>query len=354
MSAARPMLLAWCFVASAACTPTLSTPDAPRHLDALARGARHTHHGRHRDAAAAYREAADAARRRVDRDEAEYREARAWQRVDEVDRALSLLDTISARRPVSRRTARARYDAAVLRASRGDVERGRRELEAVVREHPDAGVASHALRRLRALSSSPADFDTFLARLYPAIGASELGDDVLFLRAELALEANDATTAIRWLEQLVREHPYPHGARWDDALMRLADLAEQRGDVRAAMRYLEELVSYAEATQTPGSYTVPKMPAAMLRIARLQRDALRDREAADTTFLRLVDTFEFSTLRDDALVERGEMWLDAGERVRGCEALREVVTAFDVGAARRRAVTRLDRDCAREDASAVR
>jgi len=199
---------------------------------------------------------------------------------------------------------------------------------------------------MQARASEPASERlAFLGELYERVGRSDLGDDILVFEAEVRLEAGDREGAIRALERIVREHPYPHGQRWDDALFRLADLAEEDGDFEAAIAYLARMIAPHEHTVTPGSQTAPRMPEARIRIARIYRDRLRDPSRAAAHFRATYEQFPTSTLRDDALYELGAMWLEAGDRAEGCAMLARVVQEFEVGHARRLAARRVDAEC---------
>jgi tetratricopeptide (TPR) repeat protein len=302
-----------------------------------------------REAAAAYARAAATAERRVDRDEARYRQAKALARTGDTEAALLLLDAIAEATPRSRRTGRGRFDAARLRLQRGDRARALEGLTDVVRLHPDHGLGSRALTLLlRARAddgASDAETIAWLEALYAEVGAHDVGDDLLVAIADLHARRGDLEAARLALLRCVEEHPYPMGQRFDDALWRLADLEERAGDPRAATRHLERLLSHAERTWIPGSYTLPRMPAAQLRLARLRRDALADPEGARAAYRALRERFPDSTLVDDALVEEGELALGLGARDEGCRLLRRAVAEHPVGGARRRAARRLDADC---------
>lgn len=337
---------------AAACTPTLSAPDSEEHLDAMARAGRHYHHGRMQDAAREFHAAAQAADRRVDRDEARYREAKALARAGEISRAIAILEEVAAVRPVSRRTARALFDAGRLRLrSEDDSERARgwETIARVFREHPDHGLASRALflwiaereraeGREAALGEVRALLDSELAR-------RAIGDDLLSIQAQLLLDAGDRAGARGSLERIVVEFPYPTGQRWDDALWRLADLDVEDGEHARAIERLRAMLAVRESTTAPGTYTLPRQPEAAIRVARIYRDGLRDYDAAERAFRAAHDDFPTSLFRDDAMVELAEMWIDRGRRDDGCELLREVLDDFEVGRARRRAARRVRSDC---------
>jgi tetratricopeptide (TPR) repeat protein len=332
-------------LASACLPPTLSAPRGDAHLAALREGERHHHHGRMLEAARAYGEAARLAERRVDRDEALYRQAKSLVRADRPREALPILDRVASTRPPSRRTARALFDAAKLRLALGDRDAAVRGLERVVRAHANEGPGPRALRLLVRIAREEGGIPgalALLARLDADLRETDLGDDLLTYEAELARETGDRARARRALERLVEEHPYPEGERWDDALVRLADMDEEDGDAAAAIAHLERLLTVHETTMTPGSYTLPTQPAAALRIARLERDARRDHEAAARAFRRVWDQFSSSTLRDDALLELGEMIEANGERDEACGLYRKIVEEVEAGRARRRAARHLE------------
>lgn len=331
---------------SIGCTPSLSQPRGAAHLAAMGEATRHYHHGRMQEAADAYGVAARAAERRVDRDEAEYRRARTLLRMGNESEALAMLDAIAARRPISRRTIRALFDAALIRMELGENGRAMEALLFIVNERPGDGPASRSLRLI--LDARPAAARlAFLRALHERVGATDLGDDILWYEADLSIELGDREGAVAALEQIVREHPYPYGQRWDDALWRLADLAEEAGDPRGAIAYLARMIDPHELTVTPGSQTLPRMPDARLRIARIYRDRLDDPVRAAEHFTGTYSQFPTSRVRDDALYELGVMWLERGEHDEGCAMLARVVREFDVGHARRLAEERTTRDCAR-------
>lgn len=349
-----PLLLVLAAISAtllAGCVATISQPRGEAHLAAMRDASRHFHHGRFEEAGAAWADAARAAERRVDREEAEYARARALLRLDRPREALPILDALARHRPIARRTVRARFDAARIRLALGETEAARRALLWIVTERPGDGAASRALRLLmQEREASPiAERARFLEELYPRVGASDLGDDVLSMLAELQLEAGARDRAMVTLERIVEEHPYPRGQRWDDALSRLAELAEEAGDYAAAIAWLERMTAFHELTISPGSQTLPRFPRAPLRIARIYRDRLDDPARAAAHFRDAHDRFPTSTVRDDALYELGAMWLDRGRRDEGCGALRQVVREFEVGRARRQAARRLEADCRQAD-----
>ena len=334
-----------------ACPPTLSRPHSPAYEDHLAAGERHMRHGRYEESAREWSLAAEAADRRVDRDEAQYRQSRALKRLGRWEEAVALLDGIAARRPPSRRTARAILDASLIRYEHLDrPDEALAGFESILRRHSDEGPAARALVLLVAhhRERSLDDALRVVGQLGQDLADTDLGDDLLALEADLRLEADDRQGARRALERIVAEHPYPQGHRWDDAIEQLAEMDVEDGRADAAIERLEAMLERAESTTMVGSYTLPAFPRAQLRIARIQRDQLRDYAAAEVAFDAVYDDFPDSTLRDDARVELGEMLLEQGESRRACRILRDAIEEFEVGRARRRAVARVARDCGSE------
>ncbi|MCB9601372.1 MAG: tetratricopeptide repeat protein [Sandaracinus sp.] len=331
------------------CPPTLSRPRSPEHLNALAEGERHARHGRHDEAIAAFAHAAETADRRVDRDEARYRQSRALVDAGRYDEAVALLDEIAAVRPPSRRTGRALYDAALLRFERLDaIPQALEGFERVVREHPDEGLGGRALHHWLGWMREHRGVEAVLAtiaQLDAVLSESTLGDDLLWRRHELQLAEDRRTEAVATLELLIERHPYPQGERWDDAILLLATMDLEDGRPEAAVARLEAMLERAETTTLMGSYTLPAFPEARLRIARIHRDA-GDHAAARRSYEALVDDFPDSTLRDDALYELASMQLDDGDQD-GCDTLQRVLEITDVGRSARAARERLERDCAR-------
>jgi TolA-binding protein len=330
------------------CPPTLSSERGDAYLDAMAAADRAHTAGREDEAIDAWRTAAAASERRVDRDEAEHRAALSLLREGRLDEALALFEAIAAREPVSRRTVRAMFEVARIHRARGERDLALAGFRRIVTEHPADGPASRSLRilvsELRGTEGDEAAL-ALLRALDEAHHATDLGDDVLTYEAEILREQGQRDAARALYERIVAEHAYPRGQRWDDTFMRLADMAEEDGDHEAAIRYLERMIDPHALGLPPGSYTLPHMPDAAMRIAHILRDEVHDVDRAASAYRRMHDSFPTSLLRDDALEEMGEMLLDAGRRDDGCAALQQVLDENEVGAAARRARERRARDC---------
>lgn len=322
------------------CPPTLSSERGDHYLDAMAAADRDHVAGRDDAAIADWREAAGAAERRVDRDEAQHRAALSLRAEGRLDEALALFTEIAERRPISRRTVRAMWEVTRIHLQQGHRDEALAGLRAIVFEHAEDGQASRSLRTLIAELRAHEGDDAAIALLLELdalVRATDLGDDVLTDLAQIYRDHDRRDEARALYERIVAEHPYPRGQRWDDTFMRLADMAEEDGDHEAAIHYLERMIDPHALGLPPGSYTLPHMPDAGMRIAHILRDEVHDVDRAAAAFRRMHDAFPTSLLRDDSLVEMGEMLLDAGRTGDGCHALEQAISETEVSSAITRA-----------------
>lgn len=331
------------------CPPTLSQSANEGYDRKLAEASRHARAGRYEQASESYAEASRLATRRVDQDEARYRQARTLMRAMRFEEAVAILDKIGDRQPTSRRTSRAVYDAARVRYEYLEqYDQAREGFERVIRDYPDDGLAHRAIYFLLLdlkRQGREEESIAFLEKLYEASGTTTLGDDILMEQAKLYEQRGDKLNEKRTLAKLVRNHPYPSGHLWDEALLRLADLLVEEGEIEAAIAALERIVAEHETTTIIGSYTRTAMPVALYRIGLLYRDEARDLDRAEQAFERFPRLFPDSTLADDVLYERGAMWLDAGDADRGCRHLRTLLDEYPVGRARRAGAARFESEC---------
>jgi len=121
---------------------------------------------------------------------------------------------------------------------------------------------------------------------------------------------------------------------------------EEDHEPQTAIAHLERMVSVFETTMTPGSYTLPRMPDAELRIARLYRDALHDPAAAERSYERTIDRYETSRVRDDAMLELAELLFARHAASEACARLTALLEQYEVGRARRRAAVLAHDRCA--------
>src|SRR5690606_20617184 len=191
----------------AGCPPTLSEPRGDGYEEKLAEATRHQSAGRLDAAADAYADASRLAERRVDQDEARYRQARAMLREGRYEEAVALLDRIGDRKPPSRRTGRAVFDAARTRYERLErYDEAKIGFDRVIREFPDEGLGGRAIYfRLEDFRRRD-DMDgaiAYLDGLYREVKETTLGDDALYAMAGLFREREDRDREQDMLELLV-------------------------------------------------------------------------------------------------------------------------------------------------------
>ena len=307
----------------AACAPSL--PAAYEQSRAAAERA--YVHGRYEEAATHWKQAAQAATRQRDRNEARYRAAVSLQRAGKTEEAARLYEQVAAVEH-NERAARAAYDRARLEIAHGDAGKGYLLLRKALEEHPNSGLAAGALRSyLRWLSrrgGPQAELDA-LDPLIAKLGRTELGEYLHYSRAA-ALEREGRIRTARDRYLYVADHyPYPRGALWDDALWHASLAEEKLGRFHAAIAHLERMLAEREPPSPPGSYERPRYDDSRFRIAVLYRDRLNDPSAAARNFWLVFTDHPKSLLRDDALWEVALLSRRMGDRTATCDALETLV-----------------------------
>jgi tetratricopeptide (TPR) repeat protein len=298
---------------------------------ALFSGDRAKSSGRYDDAAAAYREAGDAAKKERDRDEGYFREAAALDQAGRHQEAMAAYDRLIALSPKGERTPRAVYERALLEVQHGDAEAGWKALEGALFDHATSGSARRVLRKyVEYLDGKQAGAGHgWLEANRERLLATELAEDTLYLIAKaLQAEGNGAAARAGYVACAER-FPYPYGTLADDSWWNAAELAEQQGDHRAAAEYLQKLLAPREiATMKQGSYERPRYSAAQFKLAELYRDRLGDEARARQEFRRLYREHKTSILRDDALWNEVLLARKAKDEGGVCEAVKLLVQDF--------------------------
>jgi tetratricopeptide (TPR) repeat protein len=329
--------------------PTLSKTRGKEYMDALAQASSHQHHGRFKEAAETYQKASEVAERKVDKDEALYRESRTLARMGDYKGAIAICDALGAETRVARRTLRCRLDSARYRFLIGEDEKADEDLMTLIIDEPESAAARSALRMLAVRHVDEVEDKeeglTWLREMRADVKTSALGEPLMSAEAQLLLQMGRKDEAKIVLERQVERYPYPEGSRWDDALWQLADLALENENPKAAIGYLKQMVERHEYSIIIGSYTRPLMSKAALRIARIYRDDLRDNQAALDAYEEVRSEFPRSIVVDDSLAEEAELRIAQGDRSKGCDLLKELMAKHEVGSARHRAESRIASEC---------
>jgi len=288
----------------------------------FAAGQRALHAGRYEEAAHAFDEAASAAERVKDRDEALFLVARMHEKRGAHGEAKAALARLSEASPGGPRAGRAAFDLATLEIEHGDVERGYAMLLEATALYPKNGLARRAVHRMAQHESEERGDEALLAWVKgPArvLRGTEVEENVEYEEA-LALErlgrlseARDAFVA------MARAHPYPFGTLTDDAFFHASLVEEKMGRNEAAIEQLRALLAARETSHMTGSYERPRYSPAQMRIAELYRDRLHDNAKARREFHKLYTDHPTSTLRDDALWAEARLAQKDGDRDEACD-----------------------------------
>ncbi|EYF01690.1 Hypothetical protein CAP_7895 [Chondromyces apiculatus DSM 436] len=297
---------------------------------AFAAGQRAYHAGRYAEAARAFAGATAEAERVKDRDEARFMEARAHEREGDWSAAKGAYEKLVAASPSGPRAVRAEYELAEIAIRRGDADVGFGALFAVLKRHPEHGLARRALKLLiehEEARGGARGAAAWLTREGAALRGTELDQMVTYEHGRALERSGDRRGAIRVLVQAARAYPYPGGALTDNALFHAARLAEEEGRPEEAIGYLREMVAPREKAAT-GSYERPLFDDAQLRIAQIYRDTIKDRAAARREFRKLYDAHPSSLLRDDVLWEEAKLWREDGRQEEACSVAARIRRDF--------------------------
>lgn len=299
------------------------------YLDAMAAGQRAYHAGRYAEAEAHYAEAVRAAQRLKDRDEAMLLVARMQERAGHLDEARGSYERIAAAVPPGPRRVRAAIAAAQILIEQGHEPEGYTRLLAIAKESPEHGDARGALQRVmeheRELGGDERVL-AFLRREQPAFQKTTLAVFFDYQLAKATAETGDRAKARDLLVAHARSNPYPHGPYTDDALFRAAEIEIELGRPKEAVALLEEMLAPLEVSGIPGSYTRPRFPEGLWKIAEIQRDQLKDHAAARRSFHRLYSTFPYTNRRDDALWEEAKLAAADGDAGAACDVVETLVS----------------------------
>lgn len=299
------------------------------YLRSLAEARREHHDGRFELAASKFDEAAKTAKLPRDAVYARYEAALARARAGDVARAAAELRALATTKPPTAYSAQAAFKAAEL-ARRNDQAAGIRELEAVIVDFPESGVAQVALATVLRHDdeSSPDVALAHLERLAPRVKGTKVEEKVLYERAK-HLDALGRTEVARdAFIDVANKWPYPFGAFNDDALFRAGEMEEKLGRPKEAIALYERLLAQREVSSFMGTYERPRYLPAILRIAQLYEEKLNDRAKARATLHRLYTDHTTSTMRDDALWREAELWRKDGDTSTACDRLATLASDF--------------------------
>jgi len=299
------------------------------YVRSLAEARRDHHDGRFDLAATKYDEAAKSAKQPRDAVYARYEAALARARAGDVARAATELRAIATTKPPTPYSAQAAFKAAEM-ARANDEAAGLRELEAVVVDFPESGVAQVALGIVirHDDEASPEAGLAHLERIAPRVKGTKVEEKVRYERAKHLDTLGRTEVARDAFIEVATRWPYPFGAFNDDSLYRAGEMEEKLGRNNEAIALYERLLAQREVSSFMGSYERPRYLPALLRIAQIYEEKLNDRAKARATLHRLYTDFATSTMRDDALWREAELWRKDGDTTAACDRLATLTSDF--------------------------
>src|SRR5262249_19536979 len=147
----------------------------------------------------------------------------------------------------------------------------------VIDEYPDEVPADDALKLAIRIerARNPGSLQQKLTALWERHRKLDLGDNLLFARAELA----DSVELYDQLAEL-----YPHSGLRDDSIWRAAAILRKQGDFRGAILRLQKILDYHKDALITGSYNSLVLDDAQLLVGRIWLDDLHQPEQAALAF----------------------------------------------------------------------
>lgn len=300
-------------------------------LAAKAAGDRAKSSGRLDEAAQAYQDAAQTAKRARDRDEALYLAAATYQQAGRNREAMAAYEGLISLSPEGERTKRAIFERASLEIAQGDESKGWQMLEDAVFQHPDAASAGGALRKIaeHEESKQKGGGRAFLTKAVQKLAGSELAEEATYRLAHTLRDEGDLRGARDLFVDGAKRYPYPRGSLADNNWWNAAELDVELGEPRLAIEHLEALLAPREvATLHQGSYERPLYSPARMKIAEIYRDQLKDDRKARESFHRVYSEHTTSILRDDALWSEALLARKDRDEEATCGVMRTLVKEF--------------------------
>ena len=243
---------------------------------------------------------------------------------------------VPARASEARKSARALVRAAELAADELHDAAGAEALAwRAIAKYPDELPADDALALAVRLGKArdAVELARRLDELWPHVATFDLGDNVLFERAELArTRLDDPAGAIRIYDLLAER--YPRSGLRDDAIWRAAELTRASGDAKGALRRLRTILESRRDALLTGSYNSIYLDDAQLLFGQIELDDLHDADKAIEAFTALADDYPESTLQDDGLLELARAQLarhappSDGDKRAACASLARLIENF--------------------------
>ena len=263
---------------------------------------------------------------------AQARSGRAFtlERMGRLDDALAAwLDMAKAMADVPDQAGRALHEAALIELRRHHDKAAYDLFWRVIVAHPDATAADDSLRVVvrDGRRRNARELDGVLAKLWQRHQKTELGDNLIAARADLAEhELADSKSALDLWDQITLL--YPKGPFYDDALWHAARIARAGGDPKGALARLRKLLATREEAFMIGSYHSVFLDDAQLEVGLILRDDLGEPRPALDAFAQLGKHYPDSILRDDALWQIALTRAALDDKPGACAAIAQIKKGY--------------------------
>ena len=213
-----------------------------------------------------------------------------------------------------------------------------------VERYADEVPADDALRLIVRIGKrrDPRALAARLDALWPTVEKLDLGDNVLYERAELSRTVLEAPAeAIALYDRLARR--YPRSGLRDDGIWHAAELSRAQGDADGALKRLRIILESRRDALVTGSYNSVYLDDAEYLTGQIYLDDLHDAQHAIEAFSTLADDFPESILKDDALVELARAYLSrhapssADDKKQACASILRLLRTYPDSNRRRQA-----------------
>jgi len=265
-----------------------------------------------------------------DREEALLFQARMLAKAGKPDGAAAILRGIVETTKDGGMRGRAIYDLGLLALAAGDGAGALARFLRLVKEHPDHGLASSALKKSMVIvgkEGGEGAVRELLEGLLPGALASSFGDDVLWELAKLEEKAGNLAAAKKHLLAIDASYPYPVGGAAFECLFMLADIAEEEGDLAGAVAWLEKIAATAEKSYVIGEYGDDAKAKALLAAGKIYLEKLGKPAEAYACFDRVVK-LKWETRSDDGLWWASKARFAQGRDQEGCALLEKLVETY--------------------------
>jgi tetratricopeptide (TPR) repeat protein len=296
--------------------------------------------GRVEEAAALLVEGAEKATKPDHRDHLLFQAGLVLARAGLAEEAVAIWDPLYASTESETLPGRILYEEGMLARAQGKGEEAEARFLALVKKHPEHGLALTGLLRLEKLVGKRAGDEAVRALLESLLEdalKTTFGDDVLWELYAWHHAHGQLDEAKSYLLAIRFSYPFPTGERAGDALLALASLAEERGDWDEAIHYLKEVIGPIGKAPVIGGSGGTGKAKALLRLGGIYEKHVGDKKTALGLYMEVARMPELETMNDDGLLEAARVLVDMGQTKKACGHLRKILEEFPYSNKRKKA-----------------